>query len=889
MGTSSRKMHAGTKNYLKDQARSFRRYYEGTEGKSFPRAWGKLAEHFGITNGITDAQWDDLFAGRWDGQELRRNTGYRTVVDPKTGEQTREPYSTPGFDILFDCPKWVSLLYVTARTEDQARAIENAVLDAAQIAWTEAVENYARGARVTLTDAEGNRVVSAITADLVGVPVLQFATRPNTETLARGNDYGDPHLHVHTATFATCRALVDGVEKFFTFDEAAIKRTAAYRRDVFDGTLIQNMQALGYQVELTDVEDSKKGLVHSSAREIGQDLVDFFSSNHRRLKVARAEFEATHGRPPTREELETIRANTKGPKGNKAMDTEPVRDLWIQDARRAGLTVNLTEPTTDKQLRRDFKRLHELVMGRYGLTMNNAVFNDDAIKPTIARCAIGLGLSREDLLSYEFELRNALVTVRQSNDPRHRLYTTPAILSMERFIAERAQDKSNAVPVSRMALRYSTKLKLDAEQRAALEAMCSYASWVNITGVAGSGKSAVAAAAAEAHRLAKTADCIVAVAVSAKTANDFGRKIKADRWGSFESILTQIEKGAIKPSRETVWMIDEAAIVDTHRMHDFLRVAGKGRVILIGDAKQATPIGPGGWYQDQLDKNHSVHLTKAHRHTDALDSYDYDLVRSGQGTRALQRLEARGRVHLSTNEATRVKDVTDHITRLRLLGVEASDIRVIVEGSNESLDTINRFCQNQRGGELGANGFTVTELESGREWTLRRGDQVIFLRPVYERGTAPIRNGTAGTLQHIDDRGRARVQLEDGRTTTVRLSAQEWTQPIGLGYAVHVSKFQGSEVKQNIVLPTRGLANGNNGYSQLTRGVDATHVFIAENEWDTDPVAELGAAWSTHDLPRTASSYLDDVVAAQPERESPLQAWMDHYAREDAYSMGLER
>jgi hypothetical protein len=68
MGTSQAKMPSssgGFRNYLKDPSRTTREYYD--DGDGFRVAWGRLGRRFGIDGGLSDAQFDDLHAGRWNG------------------------------------------------------------------------------------------------------------------------------------------------------------------------------------------------------------------------------------------------------------------------------------------------------------------------------------------------------------------------------------------------------------------------------------------------------------------------------------------------------------------------------------------------------------------------------------------------------------------------------------------------------------------------------------------------------------------------------------------------------------------------------------------------------------------------------------------------------
>jgi ABC-type dipeptide/oligopeptide/nickel transport system ATPase subunit len=897
--------------YLKDAERTLNYYRDETaDGLAFERTWGRLAPQLGVDKGITESQWQGLFNAHWDGEKIAK-TGYRKVVDPnpspealeavrKAGEKhvylkdpetgkdvTETGIRTPGVDIVFATPKGVSQAYALAKTQEQADAIAAAVLASVELAWTKGVQDHARIARVPgPPTSSGRPTQERVLADLLCTPALQFTARPTPETDER-NAPADPHLHVHCFTFTA--AQVDG--RWLTIDEAGIKRTAEYRDQIFMGELARQMMDLGYDLDFADFDSSRSGRVTFEPKNIDKALNAFWSSNHERKFALIEQFEKKYHRPPKDMELTWLMKASRGKKADKVMDSNPARHKWVEDAQEAGFAASPMSPRPFRRIHRDpLRELRRRLLSPKGLCREEATFSGDKIGPAVVRCAVGLGLTWEKIEAFQRTVREELVLLRPAIEDRFALYTTTVQLAKEAFITKRRGELSRPmfrpIPAAAVADAIARQsVDLDSEQRQAVEAACSSSGWVHIAGEAGSGKSTTAKAIVAAHRKANPRTIVVAVSVAAKTANDFGQKIEADRWGSVESILKQIKTGNIAPTNNVIWMIDEAAMMDTHRMAELLRVTRNGRIVMMGDHAQITPIGAAGWYGESLEDHGAAQLTRVHRQRDDKDINDYKAIRNSRASEAVKSLDERGRIHVSEDKSERLTAVMADYQALRERGLRADQIRQIIETSNHEVDTMNRFVQRDRiaRGEVTGPGFTVEDQEQSRRWTLHAGDQVIFLRSHHERGQIPIRNGTTATVLEINDVGVARLALPD-RTAVVWLEESAYAQPLGLAYAQHDQKMQGAEVEHVQVLPgDPTTATANKAYSQLTRAIGEAHVYVDREAFSDQPVEVLGLAWEQRDEKFTAQSVLARRRAQQQE---PVIQVQPVQAREFAPSFG---
>jgi len=190
---------------------------------------------------------------------------------------------------------------------------------------------------------------------------------------------------------------------------------------------------------------------------------------------------------------------------------------------------------------------------------------------------------------------------------------------------------------------------LDEGQEAFYRLGCSSARLVDAMGRAGSGKTQALSPIAEALRAGHACDEIVVAAVAAKRARETAEEVKANRFGSIESLARQRtkRKNAWRPSSRTVVILDEAALANSFDMAKLLEIIGPAKLIMIGDIKQATAIGVAGWYGEEIAKRPPVELEKVYRQTDERDRAALELLRAGDGHAAVSDLDDRGRIHIA--------------------------------------------------------------------------------------------------------------------------------------------------------------------------------------------------------------------------------------------------
>lgn len=869
------------------------------DGIVFEHVRGKAAAHLpglDLARGLTKAQHADLHAGRWNGVQILK-PGYAKqwvlnedgekvpLLDPETNKQLMLPTHTAGYDISFAASKDISE-YLIAHPEDIG-IVRECLLAAVDKAMTVAVEEHARlvrvpvktpsevGARTTKTQGSATQ---RLTADgLIWWTTFGAAARPTEEAGNRG--YGaDPHLHVHC--FLSSMAWSDG--RWRKIDGAELMRTADYRRDVAEVELSRLLEERGIRIAYSDVD--RKGRRLQTIEGSKAENCRFFSTNSERKWKLQDEYLAKYHRKMSDQELDLAMQVTKGDKSEAAKVADRGEaeqyELWRRAMIKAGLSLDMPArgvPVAYPNLHDQIAELHRRLESSEGLNRyceDAAIFGHDAVLPATMRAGVGLGLEPEVLrtLAQDY-IDNRLIVVRDAADRSARYYTTQSIVTNEIKIGNQL-DKL-AAGTSPSVRREVVDAVIDRQehapdpgQRELIRAICSGNQLTHGVGHAGAGKGFALDIAVRALREAGPKTEIVATAVAAKRAGELARQVGADRRGSIESLHRQYVNGW-RPRRNTVIILDEAALASTFDMAKLLEVVGtKAKLILIGDEKQGVAIGPAGWYGQELAKRPPVELTRVYRQADPEDQKMLDLIRRGRAPLALAKLQAQGRIHVvdKTNDLTAT--LRERYAVHREAGRSVEDIAVVHQGSNHELDSYNRIIQLHRArhDEIDrAESYVVDEASTGRRWTLCRGDRIVMNKGVFEGLTEPVRNGQTGTVVRVGADGAVRIRFDgtQARTATIRLKPEMDVVPVGLAYVMSTTKYQGGQAPVVLITPgSPEIASQNSGYSQTTRMVEHVEVLVDKERWDRGegPIKALGQAWSTPEVKRMASEVLREAI-----------------------------
>jgi TrwC relaxase/AAA domain len=226
------------------------------------------------------------------------------LAEVRAAERGKDPHQVPYFDLTISAVKSVSVLHASYRVSarqgrqcgDQDRAaaldaradeIEAALMDSAReaVAWLERHATYTRTGHHSARSGEW-RDGAGLTASLF----LHHLSRD-----------GDPQLHVHVAVWNRVQRADGADDKWRTLDSRSLHNQRLAVAPVADRILETKLSALGYvMVPRADGNGAEIGGV-------SQDVKDLFSSRAVAVtgeldRLAR-EYEAVHGRPPSRRTL----------------------------------------------------------------------------------------------------------------------------------------------------------------------------------------------------------------------------------------------------------------------------------------------------------------------------------------------------------------------------------------------------------------------------------------------------------------------------------------------------------------------------------------------------------------------------------------------------------
>jgi conjugative relaxase-like TrwC/TraI family protein len=838
---------------------------DGTPTSAAVELHGTLFARLGLTH-LDRRAFERLAAGCHPLTEERLvKTSHALRRDRATGKLvTRGGAHVPGIDCNFSPPKSVSAILPFVSATDRA-AIEAAHLAAVRVTVRE-LEARVAACRPTI---DGEQVHTP--GELAMASFTHHTSRPSPEVAQEPDRPPDPQLHSHVFVFnlAWCEP-APGSGRFLAIDSRPVFQFGATAEAIYSCELAAQLQRLGYRL---DWHDTRTGRVWELAG-VDERLCALFSSRHRHIDQLAARFQAEKGRPPTK--LERRRLAQQDRLAKTAACRAPHWPAYRQVLDRHGLAMPAPERTlvpAAVPLREREAMVRERLLGPDGLTGQDATFDEATVTKLVYQAATGL-LGAEEAAGFlaRFLAGSDLVPVVVDGQPR---LTTTALLAQERAIVQAARAKAARAapaPSSRMIRRAADEVahkagyELSAEQREVVERLCAPVGWASLEGWAGTGKTTAMRAVVRAYR--RNRQPVVVVSTAADTAQRTARELDLDCGYTVEAFCQAVQHGRLRPDARTVVIVEEACMVDTHRMHRLLQAAGPAIIRTLGDPEQAQAVGAGGWHTavDQAIGGHAQ-LTTVVRQRDPADREVCRLLREGHADQALANLWERGRVHLFPHASTAVKEVV-HAWDLHRRRRGLDGVKIVTDTSNATIDTLNSLCQTRRhrAGELSWPSVELVDRAAGRRERVYFGDRVCFIRPYRTADGERVANGTAGTITGVDLLlRRVTVTCDDGRQVLVDLAGRKWAQPLRLGYAGHALRLQGGQAEVVLMLPGSWQTSRQSAYSMATRCVQELHVFVDRDSQCSgeyalhEPLAALAKRWTRDARKLSATQRLADL------------------------------
>jgi conjugative relaxase-like TrwC/TraI family protein len=798
------KLTLGQEAYYERQvARGLDDYYAG-RGES-PGIWaGSGSTGLGLVGVVGDEDLGTLLRGvnPADAERLRSPVRARTItkrrLDVETGEWREEPQQlnpVSGYDLVFSCPKSVSLLH--ALTDDEQ--LRREVSEAHEASWQAAL-GYLEQEACIVRRGKGGHLREH------GEGFVAAAFRHRTSRAQ------DPHLHTHVVV-ANMTRTADG--EWRALDGEAILKT--YR--LAAGYL--------YEAHLRDELTHRLGLEWTQPvkgmdeiRRMPEEAIRAFSTRRQSL-VEHMEALGTEGFAASRVAALATR------EAKEQVDLPRLREDWKARAAEHGLGRRELEALIhDRPLFCDRVKLDEFaarVLGREGLTEKQTTFTTPELVRAVAR-SLPAGGSVNEVLEVADELSRfpGVELVEAQEVPgRPARFTTRELLAVEREAVELALAGRNvAVPApERRPLAEALMLTghdLTGEQRMLVhEAACRSDRVVCVVGIAGSGKTLALRALADAYR---GIDATVLGAAPSGRAADELQAAAGIRSRTLHRLLLDAGRDGGLPHR-CVLVVDEAGMAETRVLAPLLHAVDRaeGKLLLVGDPGQLPAVGAGGLYQALCDRLGALELSGNRRQRDPLEREALARLRAGDPEAYLAHAARHHRLAVDQN-ATLAKeqllaDWWREARRSPVRNVMLAYHRADVDDLNQAAHAL--MLRNRRlAGEavrLGAREYRV-------------GDQVLCRRNDSRLG---LRNGMRGTVVDLDNRG---LVIRDQTGVNRHVAFSYAAEHLDYGYALTGHAAQGLTVDRAYVfLPDQGALQ-EWGYVACTRARLQTRLYLADRD-----------------------------------------------------------
>lgn len=401
-------------------------------------------------------------------------------------------------------------------------------------------------------------------------------------------------------------------------------------------------------------------------------------------------------------------------------------------------------------------------------------------------------------------------------------YATRDMIRIEAELAERAERLSVAsgFDVSRSIREeiFAANDRLSDEQRVAIERITGEERLSLVVGRAGAGKTTMMKAAREIWEA--NGFKVVGGALAGKAAEGLEKEAGISS-RTLASWQLQWQRGEIDLDEKTVFVIDEAGMVASRQMADFVEAVDRAgaKIVLVGDADQLQPIEAGGAFRKLADNVGYAELGTIWRQREQwMREASMSLAR-GQVKDALTVYHDKGHIiETATKDdaiAALIKDWAaeyDPAKSSLILAYMRTDVRALNEGARAAL---------RERGVIGEGAEFRTE-DGVRNFAA--GDQIVFLKNEKSLG---VMNGMIGRVVS-SKKGKIVAEVgEEGRRVEVD---QAFYRNVDHGYATTIHKSQGATVDKVKVLAS-SLFDRHLSYVALTRHRESVELYAATQEF----------------------------------------------------------
>lgn len=534
-----------------------------------PSRWmGTLSGELGFRGSVDARQLVNALEGRINGEDLSRNHDKRRY----------------GHDLTFSAPKSVSLVALVAGDERLVEAHHEAMQEAIDF-----IEAEVAGARRGKQGQEGR--------DKSGIAAAVF----DHEDSRTVNGKADPQLHSHAIVLNVSKN-VDGKLQALDLDwgEEAVRMHIADA--IYKNQLARLAQEAGYKIERTADGFELSGI---SCEEIEE-----FSKRKEQIDEA-LEASGLTREGSTSEQRDAANQRTRQSKSQLSQADQ--RWEWRQRAHEAGLDLDfMRRVAAERETGQAEDRTAEAVKaGARDIAERETVFRRDKARLG----AMQAGIGHTDLAQVDKAVDDGEAGLIDCSPPHEgvgpapaRVYTTMHAVRREQHILRVAREGRGKEPalfaeaeVEAFIVEREAKqgFQYSQGQRAAVRmGLTSEDRYLNIVGAAGAGKTTAMEGVVQGARAQGYE--ILGIAPSTSAAREL-RSAGADDTRTIASFL--MSKSPEGRNDKRIMIMDESGMVSAKDMQAVMDKVekGGGRLLLVGDPRQLSPVEAGTPYKQLID------------------------------------------------------------------------------------------------------------------------------------------------------------------------------------------------------------------------------------------------------------------------------------------------
>lgn len=762
--------------------------------------------------------------------------------------------SVAGFDCTFSAPKSVSVLWALG-DEGVRTAVEEAHLEAISTALSFMEEDV-------FASRAGKNGVRRVSVD--GVMAARFRHYDSRA--------GDPQLHDHLviANRVFCPTGTDKDKKkgkWRTLDSRALyKAVVASSERYNDALMVALHERLGVRFEARGGEG--ESAVKMEIVGVGDDLIDAFSTRRasiqERLEELVEQYHGEHGRAPSKKiRMQLAQQATLDTRSKKQHVSLPDRmRTWRAQTPTRYHIEDFAPAATGGQVLDVAALAHATIAGlekrrstwtkrhvqaeaarQIALASQGTAGTPDTIKqvaravmahPSVVRLAAPAPALATRLADSEG------VSVYERPDAW--TYTSTTMVDLEADLLEATERPAPAPATRAIVERVVENLAnagraLGEDQRRVVEHLAlGDKAVMSAVGPAGAGKTTAMKALSDAARA--DGRTVVGVAPSAVAARALADSIDVPAMTAHRWLR---RRGWEKLNAGDMLIIDEAAMVDAHTLHDVVMhaVEAGASVRMVGDPHQLGAVEASGAFRLIHEATAGVELETVWRFIDPDEAAASLILRANdKGVDPFAWYVDNGRIKGGTDE-----EITAEAFAAWQRDQDAGMESILISSSNERVARLNDMAQAWRKncGEL----FEAPERVVTRDGhVIHLGDRVLARAndAKLRYGKSFVTNGDLFTVTNVHEDGSLEVNAAGGYTLT--LPARYVDEHVQLGYAATIHRAQGITVDTTHAIMD-GTTSREGAYVALTRGKSSNNGWIV-TETDGQGVPEVLAVIASH-------------------------------------------